>query len=199
MVPAVPVILQADPAEDVPPPQLPSPPDDTVAKQAIDQLWDQIRQKYGVYIRLIERLPESSLQTRPVERMRSPAELVTHISGTVVRDIAQGVAGGEIVAGEEAETGVATALTSRAEAVAFAAECWELADAAVAATGDAELAAMVPTPWDMTAPGWVFFHVMSDELVHHRGQLYVFARLLGIEPPFIWSHEENPPRFRPAA
>ncbi|MBI4484064.1 MAG: hypothetical protein HY652_14405 [Acidobacteria bacterium] len=43
-----------------------------------------------------------------------------------------------------------------------------------------------------------------EHLVHHRGQLYVYLRLLGIEPVFVWTGEpmpvarEQPPR-RPSS
>jgi uncharacterized damage-inducible protein DinB len=39
---------------------------------------------------------------------------------------------------------------------------------------------------------------MNDEFVHHRGQLYVYARLFGAAPPFLWSYGENAAEFRPA-
>jgi uncharacterized damage-inducible protein DinB len=39
---------------------------------------------------------------------------------------------------------------------------------------------------------------MNEEFVHHRGQLYVYARLFGVAPPSIWSFEENAAEFRPA-
>jgi hypothetical protein len=36
---------------------------------------------------------------------------------------------------------------------------------------------------------------MNDEFVHHRGQLYVYARLFSVAPPFIWSFGENGSEF----
>jgi uncharacterized damage-inducible protein DinB len=39
---------------------------------------------------------------------------------------------------------------------------------------------------------------MSDEFMHHRGQLYVYARLFGVVPPAMWSYGENAAEFRPA-
>lgn len=71
------------------------------------------------------------------------------------------------------------------------------ADAAVAAIGDGELNVTVATPWKMSFPGWVGFAMMNDELLHHRGQLHVYARLCGVAPPFIWSFGDNAAEFRP--
>lgn len=168
-------------------------------KQAVTEHWDQIRQKYGVYLRMLEMLPEDALQRRLVPVIRTPAEMAVHISGSVVRDIAVGVAAGEITSDESIEPEIAAGLTNLPSLVAFARECWEEADRAVSGVGDAQLAAVVPTPWNMSFPGWVGFHIINDELVHHRGQLFVYARLLGLEPPFIYGYEDNPPGFRPAA
>ena len=161
-------------------------------------MWDQFRQKYGVYLRLLETIPAEGYATHPVAGMRTPMELAVHVSGTCVRDIAEGVAKGEITAEEAGEARVAATL-DKAGLVAFARECFDRADAAVKRIGDAELAAMVPTPWKSVWPGWVAFHVLSDEFMHHRGQLYAFARGCGVEPPFMWSYANNAPEFQPRA
>jgi uncharacterized damage-inducible protein DinB len=168
-------------------------------KATLDQMWDQFRQKYGVYLRLLEAIPEDRYTSFPVAGMRTPAELSVHISGTVVRDIAEGVAKGEITADEAGEANTAARLGSKSALIAFARECFERADAAVKRIGDAELAAMVPTPWKSVWPGWVAFHVLSDEFMHHRGQLYCYARASGVEPPFMWGYADNEAEFRPAA
>jgi uncharacterized damage-inducible protein DinB len=168
-------------------------------KQTLTQVWDQTRQKYGVYLRLLESFPTDRYHGHPVAGMRTPVELVAHVSGTVVRDIAQGVAKGAITADESTEGTVASGLKTKAELISFARKCWDQANAAVASIGDAQLQAMVPTPWGMTFPGWVGFNILNDEFLHHRGQLYAYARLCGVEPPFIWGFGENAPEFRPKA
>jgi uncharacterized damage-inducible protein DinB len=170
-----------------------------VNKPALDQMWDQFRQKYGVYLRAIEALPADRFHTHPVPGMRTPAELVTHISGTVVRDFAEGVAKGAITADESAEARLAAELGSKPALVAFARECFERANAAVARVGDTQLQAMVPTPWGSSWPGAVAFQILSEEFLHHRGQLYVFLRACGTEPPFIWAFAENEPAYQPRA
>ncbi|MEO8634588.1 MAG: DinB family protein [Gemmatimonadales bacterium] len=166
-------------------------------KHALTQTWDQIRQKYGVYLRLLEVFPADRLNTNPVTGMRTPAQLVAHVSGTVIRDIARGIAKGEITADESGEDTVAAGWKSKEEMIVFARTCWDQASVAVAATGDAQLNAMVPTPWHMTFPGWVGFNIMTDEFLHHRGQLYAYARCCGVEPPFMWGFDQNAPAFRP--
>jgi uncharacterized damage-inducible protein DinB len=168
-------------------------------KQALDQMWDQLRQKYGVYVRLLEAIPEESYHTHPVPGMRSVAELLCHVSGTVIREIAQGVAKGQITADESQYPEMAKKLGSKKALLAFANTCWADAAAAVTKVGNSQLTAMVPTPWNMTFPGWVGFNIMHDEFLHHRGQISVYCRLAGVEPPFIWDYAKNAPAYRPAA
>ena len=163
----------------------------------LDGMWDNIRQKYGIYLRLLEAIPESAFAETPVPGLRNATEMAVHTSGSIVRDIAQGVAKGEITADEHAEGDVAAGLKDKAAVIAFARECWRLADAAVAEIDDARLAAMVPTPWNMTFPGWMGFAILNDEFTHHRGQLYVYCRMGGVVPPFMWSFGENGEGFRP--
>jgi uncharacterized damage-inducible protein DinB len=165
-------------------------------KKALTGLWDQVRQKYGVYLRLLEAIPGHQYQAHPIKGMRSAGELVAHVSGGIVRDIAQGVAKGEIKSNTAAEANTARSFESSADAVAFARRCWKEADTAVASIDDARLSGMVKA-WGTTLPAAACMHLLSDELVHHRGQLYVFARALGGDPPFVWSYGENAPEFKP--
>ena len=167
-------------------------------RQALNGMWDQFRQKYGVYLRLLETIPADRYTQKPIAGMRSPAELVAHVSGSIVRDIALGVAKGAITSDEATEGDVAGQWASGADAVRFSRECWNQANAAVAKIGDAELSAVISTPWNMSFPGWVGFQIMNDEFVHHRGQLYAYARAFGVEPPFMWGFEQNGPGFGPA-
>jgi len=166
-------------------------------RESLNQVWDQFRQKYGVYLRLLELFPEDRYHGHPVQGMRTPAQLVAHVSGTVVRDIAQGIAKGAITAEEASEDTVAAGFTTKKEILGFARQCWDQANAAVAGISDTQLKAVVATPWDMSFPGWVGFNIMSDEFLHHRGQLFAFLRVCGVEPPFIWGFDQNAPGFRP--
>ena len=167
-------------------------------KQALDQIWDQFRQKYGVYLRVLETIPADRYSTHPVPSMRTPAQLAVHISSTCVRDIAEGVAKGRITVDEAGEGKMAAELAKPA-LIAFARECFDRASAAVGRIGDAELAAMVPTPWGSSWTGAVAFHIMNDEFVHHRGQLTAFIRLCGGVPPFMWGYADNAAEYKPRA
>jgi uncharacterized damage-inducible protein DinB len=168
-----------------------------VNKQALDAIWDQTRQKYGVYLRVLETIPDDKYQAHPIPGMRTPAELVVHTSDGIVKNIAQGIAKGAITESDEASADVSRGIKTKADAVAFAKKCWKEASAAVDKIGDAQLAAVVPTPWNMSFPGWVGINILNDEFVHHRGQLYAYARACGGNPPFVWGFGDNAPEFAP--
>lgn len=163
-------------------------------KSDLEGLWNHIRLKYGIYLRLLETLPEDRLHDEVIAGMRTPAELVAHTSGAIVREIAKGVASGEIKNAPD-ESEVAAGLKTRDDVVAFARKCWDEANAAIASVRDEELAATVKTPWGMSFPGNACVYMINDEFTHHRGQLYVYARQCGAEPPFLWSFEDNPEGF----
>jgi uncharacterized damage-inducible protein DinB len=166
-------------------------------KKGLGTLWDQVRQRYGVYLRLLEAIPDDKFQSHPIPGMRSPAELVAHVSGGIIRDIPQGVAKGEIKSNSAGEANTAHAFTSSADAIAFARRCWKEADTAIASLTDAQLGGMVKAWGGSSLPASACIHIMSDELVHHRGQLYVFARALGGTPPNVWGFGDNAPEFAP--
>lgn len=165
-------------------------------QQTLERRWDLIRQQYGIYLRLLESIPEDRLQDHVVHGMRTPAELIAHTSGSIVRDFARGIASGEIKKAAD-ERAVAARLSSRGEALAFAQGCWDDANAAMSSVGEKELEATVKTPWNMSFPGKAVLNMLSDEFLHHRGQLYVFARAAGGEPPFLWSFDNNATEFAP--
>ena len=163
-------------------------------KTTFDSIWDQVRQKYGVYLRLVEIIPEAQLQTRPIPGMRSPAELIAHLSSGVVRAIMQGIAVG--VVRPEDDTAIALGFEDKKDVLHLARECWKEADTVAHQLTEEQLGSMV-NAWGMAMPASALVSILSDELVHHRGQLYVYARLLGAEPPFVWSHSDNAIEFAP--
>jgi uncharacterized damage-inducible protein DinB len=168
-----------------------------VNKKTLDAIWDQTRQKYGVFMRVVESIPDGKLQSQPIPGMRTTAELVAHVSGGIVRDIAKGIAAGAIRP-DDTEAAIAKSFKNNADALAYAKKCWQEANATASKLTDENLSAMVDA-WGMTLPGSACVSILTDELLHHRGQLYTYVRALGAEPPFVWSHGDNAPEFMPRA
>ena len=165
-------------------------------KTTFDAMWDQVRQRYGVYLRVIESLPEAQLKTNPIPGMRSPAELVAHLSSGVVRNIMRGIAVGTVR--PEDESAIALGFEDKNDMLQLARDCWKQADTIARQVTEEQLNSMI-NAWGSPMPASVLVRILADELVHHRGQLYVYARLLGAEPPPVWSHTDNAIEFAPRA
>lgn len=163
----------------------------------LEGMWDHMRQKYGVYMRVLEAIPADRFHDQPVAGMRTPAQLVAHTSGSIVRDIAEGVASGAIKADEAGEDAAASALESKQDVLDFARGCWDRANRAAEKIGDEQLAGAVDNPWGMPLNGTFAMVILNEEFIHHRGQLYTYVRACGAEPPFMWGFEDNPAEFRP--
>jgi uncharacterized damage-inducible protein DinB len=169
-------------------------------KQAVLHIWDHIRQVNGVGLRLIETLPENKLDAIVIPGMRTPKELVVHMYGQVLRESAEGTVTGRITDNcERNEKQIAAGLKTKADLMRYCLECWNAADKAVRFLPEDRIMGMTSTPWGMSFPGFVAFTLMSDEYIHHRGQLYAYLRTLGGAPPHVWSFGENAEAYRPMA
>lgn len=171
-----------------------------MTKQTVLQIWDHIRQVNGVGLRLLESIPEDRLDATVIPDMRTPKELAVHMYGQILREVAEGTVSGTITDEcEKHEKEIAAGLKTKADLMRYCLECWNAADAAVRALPEDRVTGMTATPWGMRFPGFVAITLMSDEYLHHRGQLYAYARALGVAPPHNWSFGQNAEAFRPAA
>ena len=166
-----------------------------LTKKTLSQMWDQIRMRHGIGLRAIERIPEGKLDSRPIPNMRTPKELVVHMYGTVIGAMVEGVQKGEVKEPDEEKE--CAQIRTRADLLTYCRECWGKADRAVQAMTDEQINATIPTSWGMDTPGFKILGAAHDEYLHHRGQLYVYLRALGQEPPMVWDFQNNAPEFQP--
>ncbi len=167
-------------------------------RQQFTPLWGHIREINGIAMRLVEGLPADQLDATPIPNMRSVKQLIVHMYSSMVKSVAQGLVSGTITQPDEAT--VMAGLKTKDDVLRFCKECWTTAEQAAAKVTDAHLAGVVKTPWGMDMPGWMCGGVILDELTHHRGQLYCFARALGVkEVPMMWDFEHNAPEYRASA
>jgi hypothetical protein len=167
-----------------------------MTKQSLDHEWNQLRQKYSAFLCLLESIPADRYHTHLVPGMGTPAELVVRVSAAIVRDIAQGVASGEIVVDGFMEARLVADLGTKTAIIAYAKKCWDLANDAVQCIDSKHLNAKVRTPWNVEILGSVGFDILNDEFLHHYGQLYTYARLCGAEPPSLWGVADRLPQYR---
>ena len=169
-------------------------------KQWLDGMWGHMRNKYGMYLRVLDAIPADQFSAHPIPGMKTPTQLVVHTSGSIFRDIAEGVASGTIQPGEAGEDEVAAGLDSKEAVLAYARDCWDRADKAMASVGDEQLAGEVANAWGIPGlTGTFAMVILNDEFMHHRGQFFAYARACGAEPPFMWGFDENPEGFKPVA
>ena len=167
-----------------------------MTKQTLEKQWSQLRQKYVTYLRLLEAIPAERYHSQIVPGMHTPAELAVQTSAAIVKEMAQGIAVGEIRTDESPESRIMADMGTKLAVINYAKKCWGIAEDAVATIDDAQLDAMVVTPWGTTFPGWVGMTILNDEFLHHFGQLYTYARLCGVEPPFLWDFIEETPQYQ---
>jgi uncharacterized damage-inducible protein DinB len=150
---------------------------------------------HGVTMRAIAALTDNELDFRPKPGMRTPRELVFHIYSQekILAEAArQGQFTLEMANGsnpeEPAAAGWVGALATVKDILAFAAACHETADQIFNAMSDADVARIVESPFG-PYPASQYFLFAYDEHWHHRGQLYVYLRLLGKEPPMLYDYQ----------
>jgi uncharacterized damage-inducible protein DinB len=154
---------------------------------ALEMLYSDFEAEHAATRRLLERFPDSRHDWRPHELSRTIAELATHVSDIPNRAVA-------ILTTNEMEAGArkpAAPLTTAAELLAAH-------DAAVAAQkaalANVDLATLADE-WRvrrgdqivMRGPKYRLLRtVMMSHLVHHRAQLGVYYRLLGVPVPGMY-------------
>lgn len=165
-------------------------------KDATNAKWDHFRMINGITMRAIQALPKDKIDSRPCKDMRTPKELINHMYNSM-REIAEGAAKGDIKLTEELDNAAVAKLKTYDDVVRFAMESWNASDKAIRSMTDAQLVAMVSTPWGQSFPGFDCVNILYDEHLHHRGQLYAYLRQLGVAPPFMWDFEHSAPEFQP--
>lgn len=157
--------------------------------------WDMMRLRHGITLRLVEQFSDAHLTSHPIAGMRTPVEILVHVY-LFMDAMADSARTGKLTANAADEPKLAATLKTRAQLLAFMNERWEAADRAARALTDDDLKRIVQTPWGQF-PGAAMLGFIYDEFLHHRGQLYAFVRVLGMEPAMVWDFEHNAPEFQP--
>ena len=153
----------------------------------LDMLYSDFEAEHAATRRLLERFPDSKHDWKPHEHSRTIAELATHIADIPNRAVA-------ILTTDEMEVGARKPIAP----LTTAAELLAAHDASVAAQkalmADVDLASLTGE-WRvrrgdqiiMRGPKYRLLRtVMMSHLVHHRAQLGVYYRLLGVPVPGVY-------------
>ena len=150
---------------------------------------------HGVTLRAIGALSDQELDLRPKPGMRTPRELVFHIYSQekILAEAAQlgrftlDMANGSTPEDPAAAASLA-ALATVADTLAYASACHQTAEGIFESMSETDLARITESPFG-PFPAWRYFLFAYDEHWHHRGQLYVYLRLLGKEPPMLYDYQ----------
>jgi len=149
---------------------------------------------HDVTLRAIGTFTDQDLDYRPRPETRTVRDLILHIYG-MEKSLAEGARDGRLteealgasVPEQEGAASTLASMTSIAAAQKFSADCHKAANDALAAMSDEDLERVVESPFG-SFPAWQYFQFAYDEHWHHRGQLYTYLRLLGKEPPMLYSY-----------
>jgi len=158
-------------------------------------MWDQMRLRHGITLRLVEQIPADKLREHPIPGMRTPIELVVHTYAGV-KVFPESVLSGSVP--DYDDKAEAAAIADKAALLAYVNAAWAAGDRAARSVTDVQLGAMVTTPWGHAFPGFAMFGIVQDEFLHHRGQLYAYLRVFGITPVMNWDYDHSAPEFQPA-
>jgi uncharacterized damage-inducible protein DinB len=150
---------------------------------------------HGVTIRAITAFSDRDLDVRPRPGLRTPRELIFHIYAQE-KLLAEAAREGQFTIqaanGSNPEDPVnanaVAALATVTDAVAYANFCHQVAEEIFRAMSDVDVARPVESPMGIY-PAWQYFQFAYDEHWHHRGQLFVYLRLLGKEPPSLYDYQ----------
>ena len=160
-----------------------------------DALLPELDHELAVTRKLLERVPEDRVEWKPHDKSFSLGQLVAHISNLP----RWGQLTLEQAGLDLADQTSPAVLTSRKEALVRFDESARVFRAALVGRTDAELMA----PWTLKQKGAAIFTMpkaavlrsfVINHLIHHRGQLSVYLRLLDVPLPSIYgpSADEKP-------
>ena len=132
--------------------------------------------------RVIECIPREHFEWRPVEGMFSFADLVRHLAATE-----------RFMFGENAQCkpsrypGHGPELADGYDAVMqYYRRCHEETVEIISQLSAADLQQRCQTPGAIAIPVWKWLRSMIEHEVHHRGQIYLMLRMIGVPTPALY-------------
>lgn len=153
-------------------------------RESVAEQYDWLRLCHAATRNVIAAFPEEKLDWRPAEGARSPREIVEHIYGAGAAHSAA-VLKGELAKADYDAAEDAPKQGPAAELIAWADAKFAALDRDARAATEEQLAAPVKTFYGEFS-GRQMLGFNYDEHWHHRGQLTVYLRLLGVPVPFVY-------------
>ena len=131
-----------------------------------------------VVLEVLDQLTDKDVNFQPWEKAMTLGELVTHIV-TVPELFVNAIEQGQLVFPQ----GQKPSFSSAAELRQFAGELTDKTQASIGALSDEKFEEMIDVSriFGQPLPGGVLLNAMRDHEIHHKGQLFVYARMMGAE------------------
>lgn len=152
--------------------------------------WNRVN---DIFLRLIRQIPEDKLDLRPTPKNFTMKELVVHTAHAEKVFTETAIKGEVNIEDFTSPEYAPPEMNTVDEIYQYAKQVHRETDEKIASMSDEELITrMVKAPWgDMP----VFYHVNGayEHLWHHRGQLYIYLRMAGVEDPaFVFDYAGIP-------
>ena len=141
-----------------------------------------------VTLKAIKMIPEDKLDFKPTPEVMSVKELIHHMFACE-RVNAQGAKKGSITE-EDYKKELGREFKILQELVSYAEEVHKEANEIVRSLTDEDMKKKVENFFGVEYNPFLCFSDNYDHHWHHRGQLYVYMRLMGIKPPFLYDYKE---------
>jgi len=156
-------------------------------KKQILSLWSRLDETQAVTHKAIAAIPEGRLNWKPCPQVRTVKELVRHIYAWERLWARAAKSGG--LTQKDAEKEERTEFKEPRELIAYARKVHREATGIVKKLAERDLKRKVKLFFGMELPASGCIATIYDEHWHHRGQLYVYLRLLGVDPPFVYGSD----------
>jgi uncharacterized damage-inducible protein DinB len=147
-------------------------------KHVQEQKWKYFDMVLGVTRKLVDQFPDDKIDYRPTPEIRSVQELVAHVY-TFLTESVNTVAAGKQIEGKEPH------FDSKAELLQWMDGQVQEAFTKFDMLTDEQITAQIEC-WGQKFFGYQILDFVMQEHLHHRGQLTVYLRLLGIKPVFVY-------------
>jgi len=156
-------------------------------KKQMLEMWQKLDNSQEVTLKAVASIPDGRLDWKPCPQVRTVKELVRHIYAW--ERLYTRAAKSGLLAQKDAAKEESTALKEKRELIAYAKKVHREATGIVKQLSERDLKRKVKLFFGMELPAGTCIAIIFDEHWHHRGQLYVYLRLLGVKPPFLYGTE----------
>jgi uncharacterized damage-inducible protein DinB len=148
-------------------------------KAQLQPMWDHLKDLLVNVRKQMDLVPAGKLGYQPTPEVRTMSDLCIHLHEylTEIPDT--------VKTGKQVTMAVPT-FSDKQKLLAWCDNQVKQGFATFDALTDAQLAANIAA-FGQTFPGWQLLTFINEEVLHHRGQLTVYLRLIGIPPILIYN------------